>query len=124
MPRPEAFTSPDSYSATALHELTHWTSHKSRLDRELGKRFGDKQYAAEELIAELGSAYLCASLGVDCTLEHHASYIDSWRGLLRDDPRAVITAASKAQAAADFILAKLNPRETEEPSEELAEVRS
>jgi antirestriction protein ArdC len=109
MPRPEAFTSPDAYAATALHELTHWTGHESRLAREFGKRFGDQAYAAEELVAELGSAYLCASIGVDCALEHHASYLDNWRRLLRSDPRAIITAASKAQAAVDFILAKIRP---------------
>jgi antirestriction protein ArdC len=119
MPRPEAFTTPDAYSATALHELTHWTGHKERLAREFGKRFGDQAYAAEEIVAELGSAYTCAALGVDCALEHHVSYLDNWRKLLRDDPRAIITAASKAQAAADFILAKVLP--TEEPAEEPAE---
>ena len=120
MPKPEAFTSPDAYAATALHELTHWTGHESRLAREFGKRFGDQAYAAEELVAELGSAYLCASIGVDCTLEHHASYIENWRQLLRSDPRAIITAASKAQAAADYILARVNPAQ----AGELAEVQS
>jgi antirestriction protein ArdC len=109
MPRPEAFTSADAYSATALHELTHWTGHESRLSRQFAKRFGDNAYAAEELVAELGSAFLCASLGVDCVLEHHASYLDHWRQLLRSDPRAIITAASKAQAASDYILAKIRP---------------
>lgn len=109
MPRPEAFSSPDAYAATALHELTHWTGHESRLSRQFGKRFGDKAYAAEELVAELGSAFLCASLCIDCALEHHASYLDHWRQLLHSDPRAIVAAASKAQAAADFILAKIRP---------------
>ncbi|MGA8270532.1 MAG: zincin-like metallopeptidase domain-containing protein [Candidatus Sulfotelmatobacter sp.] len=113
MPRPEAFTSPDAYSATALHELTHWTGHESRLARGFGKRFGDQAYAAEELVAELGSAFLCASLGVDCALEHHASYLDHWRKLLRSDPRAIITAASKAQAATDYLLARIQPAHAE-----------
>jgi antirestriction protein ArdC len=117
LPRPEAFTTPDAYAATALHELTHWSGHDSRLAREFGKRFGDQAYAAEELVAELGSAYLCASIGVDCALEHHASYIENWRKLLRSDPRAIITAASKAQAAADFILAKIRPTEAAESDE-------
>jgi antirestriction protein ArdC len=111
MPRPEAFSSPDAYAATALHELTHWTGHESRLAREFGKRFGDQAYAAEELVAELGSAYLCASIGVDCALEHHASYLDNWRKLLRSDARAIITAASKAQAASDYILERIRPSE-------------
>jgi antirestriction protein ArdC len=120
LPRPEAFTSPDAYAATALHELTHWTGHTSRLAREFGKRFGDQAYAAEELVAELGAAYLCASLGIDCALEHHASYLDNWRRLLRSDPRAIITAASKAQAAADYVLTKINPTAAVETIEEEA----
>lgn len=110
LPRPEAFSSPDAYAATGLHEATHWSGAKTRLARDLTGRFGTRAYAAEELVAELGSAYLCASLGVNDSLEHHASYIENWRQLLRDDARAVFTAASKAQAAADFILAKLNPQ--------------
>jgi antirestriction protein ArdC len=119
MPRPEAFTSPDAYSATALHELTHWTGHLSRLAREFGRRFGDQAYAAEELVAEIGSAFLCASLCVDCALEHHASYLDHWRKLLRSDPRAIITAASKAQSAADYLLARIQPTQADELAEEL-----
>jgi antirestriction protein ArdC len=120
MPRPEAFTTPDAYAATALHELTHWTGHESRLARKFDKRFGDQAYAAEELVAEIGSAFLCASLGVDFALEHHASYLDHWRQLLRSDPRAIITAASKAQAASDYILAKINPAQAETPTEAAA----
>jgi antirestriction protein ArdC len=116
MPRPEAFTSADAYAATGLHELTHWTGHGSRLDRigTWGKRFGDRAYAAEELVAELGSAFLCAALGVNSALEHHASYIASWQDLLRHDSRAVFTAASKAQAAANWILGKVRPEAVEE----------
>ncbi|MGP8164170.1 MAG: ArdC family protein [Steroidobacteraceae bacterium] len=112
MPRPEAFTSTDAYSATALHELTHWTGHVSRLHREFGKRFGDQAYAAEELVAEIGSAFLCAQLGINSALEHHVSYVHHWKQLLTSDPRAVITAASKAQAAADYMLAKIAPAAT------------
>jgi antirestriction protein ArdC len=124
MPRPEAFSSPDAYAATGLHEAGHWTGHKARLARDLTGRFGSRAYSAEELIAELTSAFLSATLGVDSSLENHASYIASWRELLKADPRAVFTAASKAQAASDFILAKIRPAETEEPSEEAAEVQS
>ena len=109
LPRPEAFSSSDAYAATGLHEATHWSGARPRLDRDLTGRFGTRAYAAEELIAELGSAYLSAELGVNMALEHHAAYIDTWRQLLRDDPRAVFTAASKAQAAADYILIKLRP---------------
>jgi antirestriction protein ArdC len=113
MPAPEAFSSPDGYSATALHELTHWTGHNDRLARDLSKRFGSHGYACEELVAELGSAFLCAELGIDSALEHHASYIESWRSLLADDSGAIITAASKAQAATDFIFAKIRPTAAE-----------
>jgi antirestriction protein ArdC len=109
MPRPEAFSSSDAFSATGLHEATHWSGAEPRLDRDLTGRFGSKAYAAEELVAELGSAFLCAALGVNSSLENHASYIETWRGLLRDDPRAVFTAASKAQQAADYILIKIRP---------------
>jgi len=115
MPRPEAFTTADAYSATALHEITHWTGHESRLRREFGKRFGDQAYAAEELVAEIGSAFLCAHLGINSALEHHASYVHHWKKLLSTDTRAVITAASKAQAAADYVIAKIAP--TEAPAE-------
>jgi len=114
MPQPAAFTSADAYTATALHELAHWTGHKARLDRELNNRFGDKAYAAEELVAELGAAFLCAHLGVDCALEHHASYLQHWRALLADDSRAIFTAASKAQAAADHVLNLIGQDESAE----------
>lgn len=107
MPVPEAFTAPDMYAATALHEFTHATGHESRLKRKLDNRFGDKAYAAEELVAEFGSAFLCAALGVDGGLENHASYIEHWHKLLTDNPKALITATSAAQKAADFVLAKL-----------------
>jgi len=114
MPKPEAFTSLDAYSATALHELTHWTGHESRCKREFGKRFGDQAYAAEELVAEIGSVFMSAHLGINSALEHHVSYVHHWKKLLASDPRAVITAASKAQAAADFLLAKIAPVSAEE----------
>lgn len=114
MPVPEAFTSPDAYAATALHELVHWTGHEKRLAREFGKRFGDRAYAAEELVAEIGAAFLCAALGIDSALEHHASYVQHWNALLRDDSRAVITAASRAQAATDYLLGRIQ----EEPAAE------
>lgn len=105
LPIVSAFESPDAYAATAFHELGHWTGAPSRLARDLSGRFKTRAYAAEELVAELTSAYLCAQYGINQSLDHHASYIASWRELLTDDPRAVVTAASKAQAAADFIAA-------------------
>ena len=105
LPIVSAFATTDGYAATAFHELGHWTGAKKRLDRDLTGRFRTRAYAAEELVAELTSAYLCAEYGLNQSLDHHASYIASWRELLTDDPRAVITAASKAQAAADYITA-------------------
>ncbi len=90
---------------TLAHETTHWTRHPSRLDRDFGrKRFGDEGYAMEELVAELGSAFLSADL--DLTPEvraDHAAYIASWIKVLKDDKRAIFTAASHAQRAADFL---------------------
>jgi antirestriction protein ArdC len=109
MPEPAAFTEPDAYAATALHELTHWTGHESRLARDFNNRFGTKAYAAEELVAEFGAAFLCAALGINSALEHHASYLKHWHELLTAEPKALITATSKAQAAADFILSKVRP---------------
>jgi antirestriction protein ArdC len=104
LPPPEAFNDAESYAATKAHELTHWTAHPTRLARVLGKRFGDNAYAAEELIAELGAAFLCADLGITPEpRDDHAAYIGSWLKVLKDDKRAIFTAASHAQRAADFL---------------------
>lgn len=103
MPEAEAFGSQQECMAVLLHELTHWTAHPSRLDRKLGKRFGDHAYAAEELIAEMGSAFLCAVTGVQGSLQH-AEYLDHWIKVLKADKRAVFTAAAAAQRASDFLL--------------------
>jgi len=105
LPRPEQFENYSVYHATALHELTHWTGHKSRIDRQFGKRFGDQAYAFEELIAEIGSAFLCASIGIEnAPLEHHASYLDHWLSILKQDKRAIFTAASQSQKACDYCI--------------------
>lgn len=94
----------ESYYATLLHELTHWTSHPSRCGRELSKRFGDDAYAMEELIAELGAAFLCNGLGITAELRaDHAQYLAGWLKVLKNDKRAIFTAASKASAAAQFL---------------------
>jgi antirestriction protein ArdC len=102
LPRFEAFKSAATFYATAFHELGHATGHKSSLDRDLRSRFGEKAYAAEELIAELCAAFLCAEFSLDGELRH-AGYIQSWIGLLKTDCRAFFTACSKAQAAADYL---------------------
>jgi antirestriction protein ArdC len=102
MPAFEAFKGADHFYNVAFHELTHWTGAKARLDRDLKHRFGTQAYAAEELVAELGSAFLCAEFGFDGDVRH-AGYIASWIGLLKSDKRAFFTACSKAQAAADYM---------------------
>jgi antirestriction protein ArdC len=104
MPPRESFRDAVSYYATLAHELTHWTSHPERLARELGKRFGDNAYAIEELIAEMGSAFLCADLGlIPETRDDHAAYLASWLKVLKADSHAIFTAAAQAQRAADFM---------------------
>lgn len=104
MPEYEVFASPEKYYATLAHEMTHWTAHKSRMDRDLTSRFGTHGYAAEELIAELGASFLCADLHIATPLrDDHASYIQSWLSLLGSDNKAIFTAASHAQRAADFM---------------------
>ena len=105
LPARERFTTPESYYATALHELTHWTGHESRLNRQFGKRFGDDAYAFEELVAELGAAFTVSTLGmIDATVEAHADYVQSWIKVLKDDKKAIFAAASQAAKASDFIL--------------------
>ena len=98
-----AFRDTASYYAVLLHELGHWTGHPNRLNRDLNHRFGTKAYAAEELIAELTAAFLCAHLGIRGELRH-AGYIETWISLLKADNRAIFTAASKASQAADYLL--------------------
>lgn len=102
LPNPSAFESQQHYDATKLHELCHWSGGKVRLNRDLSGRFGTSSYAAEELIAELGAAFLCAHLGVTGKLRH-ADYVASWIKLLKDDDRAIFTASSKASQAADYL---------------------
>ena len=105
LPKLETFRDAEAHAATAAHELTHWTRHPSRLDRDLGrKRFGDAGYAMEELVAEMGSAFLCADLGITPEIrDDHASYIGNWLQVLKDDKRAVFSAASLASKACDYL---------------------
>ena len=103
LPPPAWFPDTADYYAVALHELTHWTGHQRRLDRVLGRRHGIEAYAYEELVAEMGAAFLCAHCGLPARLEH-ASYIDSWLDALRRDKRLIFTAAGAAQKAADYVL--------------------
>mgnify|MGYP001766227047 CR=1 FL=1 len=93
-------------TGTALHELTHWSGHPSRCDRALTGRQHIEAYAFEELVAEMGSAFLSSHCGLPGQL-HHASYIQSWLQALRNDKRLVFSAASLAQKAVDFLLPEL-----------------
>jgi len=105
MPPFETFRDAESYAATLAHELTHWTKHDSRLARDMGRKtWGDEGYTREELVAELGSAFLCADLGITPEVrEDHASYIASWLEVLKQDKRFIFSAASHAQRAADYL---------------------
>lgn len=104
LPPLASFRDSESYAATKAHELVHWTSNPKRLDRTLGKRFGDAAYAAEELIAEMGAAFLCADLGITPeTMPDHADYLATWLQVLKSDKRAIFTAAAQAQKALDYL---------------------
>jgi antirestriction protein ArdC len=104
LPPPAAFKDAEAYAAVKAHETVHWSGHPSRLARVLGKRFGDHAYAAEELIAELGAAFLCADLGVTPEpRSDHASYLSHWIQVLKADKRVIFTAAAQAQRAVDFL---------------------
>jgi len=105
VPPQTAFFEQINYYRTCLHELTHATGHRSRLDRKLTTDFGSKDYAREELVAEMGSAFLCASLGIVPTVRH-ADYLASWLAVLREDNRAIFRAASAASKASDWLLAR------------------
>jgi len=105
MPPFVAFKEREAYYATLAHEVCHWTKHPKRLDRSFGrKRFGDEGYAMEELVAELGAAFVCADLALTPQpREEHAAYIGSWLKALKDDRRAIFGAAAHAQRAADYL---------------------
>ena len=107
LPIKDSFNSPAAYYSTALHETTHWSGHASRLNRITKlARFGDENYAVEELIAELGAAFLTAALGIpnERTLENATAYLANWLAVLRSDNRAIFTAATSASAATDYVL--------------------
>lgn len=103
MPSADAFKSPDHYASTLAHELVHWTGHESRLARKFGNRFGNEDYAFEELIAEIGSAFVCAATGIALDGLQHADYVASWLKVLKGDKRAIFTASSQAKKAAEYL---------------------
>lgn len=104
VPPQPAFFAQINYYRTALHELTHWTGHPTRLHRDQSGGFGTPAYAREELTAELGSAFLCAALDIAPTVRH-ADYLAHWLTVLRSDNRAIFRAAGQASKAADYLLA-------------------
>ncbi len=111
-------TPTESFESTRLHELSHWTGAKHRLDREFGERFGDNKYAFEELIAELSAAYLCAGLEITNTPRaDHAQYIANWLQVLKGDTKAIFTAASMATRAVDYLYG-LQPAPEPAPKEQ------
>ena len=105
MPKKEQFTDDSGYYGTMFHELVHWTGHSSRLDRKFGARKGNDNYAKEELVAELGAAMLSAISKVDAEPRaDHAKYLNGWIKGLKDQPKMIMTAASNAEKAAQFII--------------------
>lgn len=107
LPELPLFVDVEQAYATAMHELVHWTGAKHRLDREFGKRFGDNRYAMEELVAELGAAFLGAHFGLRPDhITNHSEYVGHWLSVLKSDNRAIFNAAGQAQKAVDFILSK------------------
>jgi antirestriction protein ArdC len=105
MPPFVSFKDAESYSSTLAHEMTHWSKHPTRLNREFGrKKFGDEGYAREELVAEIGAAFLCCDLGITPEpRDDHAAYLGHWLGVLKEDKRAIFQAAAHAQRAVDFL---------------------
>jgi len=106
LPNAEMFNSKEHYFSTAFHELIHATGHQSRLNRhEAGTQFGSESYSKEELIAEMGAAFLCGHAGIaETTLDNSAAYLGGWIQRLKSEPRLIISAAAAAQKAADYIL--------------------
>ena len=126
MPDRETFRSSEGYYSTLFHELVHSTRHASRLDRRseneaanVAREFGSEDYSKEELTAELGAAFLCAESEIanDATLNNSVAYIQSWLHALKNDRQMVVTAAQRAQRAADYILDRKAYAETAETSE-------
>jgi antirestriction protein ArdC len=121
LPPLAAFATAEHFYSTSAHEHTHWTGDTTRLARDFSGRFGSEAYAFEELVAELGAAFIGAHLGIgSVTREDHASYLKSWLKVLRNDKKAIFTAASKAQQAADYLIAAAGEEEEDERTEQAA----
>ena len=121
MPRRETFISSEAFYGTLFHELSHSTGHEDRLNRKTltdGTPFGSATYSREELVAEMGAAFLCGMAGIeDPTIQNSASYIHSWLRFLKSDPKALIIAGAQAQKASDFILGWAGVEQVEAPAE-------
>jgi antirestriction protein ArdC len=105
LPPPSSFESPEAFASVALHEASHWSGSRDRLDRDLTGRFGSTGYCQEELRAELASVFLGKVLDLPCDIPNHANYIGSWIEKLKSDKREIFRAASDAQRIADYLLA-------------------
>jgi len=115
MPAFEAFKEPLFYYSVLSHETTHWVGAEKRQNRDMTGRFGSESYAMEELVAELGAAFLCSELSLPTDpRKDHAPYIASWLKTLRSDKRAIFTAAAKAQEAVDWMMKRTSTEELEE----------
>lgn len=121
VPEIERFESAEEYHSTLFHELGHATGHGSRLDRSEVTGaicFGSDDYSNEELVAEMTAAFLCGRAGIEqATIANSAAYIDHWRRKISDDPKLVVTAAARAQKAADYILGETAKKEEEKDGE-------
>ena len=121
MPRRETFISSEAFYGTLFHELSHSTGHEDRLNRKSltdGTPFGSPTYSREELVAEMGAAFLCAMAGIeDPTIQNSASYIASWLRFVKSDPKALVIAGAQAQKASDFILGAAGVEQVEAPAE-------
>lgn len=112
VPHIQNFIDPEHYYGTLFHELIHWTGHESRLDRKMGNTFGSEDYAQEELVAELGAAFLCAHFNFgNVTREDHAAYLQNWLQALKSDKKFIFKAASHAQKGSNFLQKLANKSE-------------
>lgn len=124
MPERDTFTTPEGFYSVLFHELTHSTGHADRLNRKTvtdAQPFGSPSYSREELVAEMGAAFLCATAGIqDPTLTNSAAYIQGWLKVLKSDPKALVIAGAQAQKAADFILGYAGIEQAETTTEAVA----
>jgi len=111
LPLPKQFVSKEAFYNVVYHEIGHWTGAESRLNRPIKNKFASKEYAFEELIAEINSAFVMAFLGYESRITDNVLYIENWLTLMKDDKKFVISAASQAQAASNFILQSANIKE-------------